>query len=130
MRLEALELVGPEDLHLVKPRLQIDKWLSGSCKKKWLYQTIKARMIGAPIRKIVNQGPYQVVPSQVKFTCALYGKLKRVKSAKTLQKIKELTKANQIAEKRWFLIFRVPLPRKKQIKKIKLTVTKNKKKRR
>ena len=31
MRLEALELVGPEDLHLVKPRLQIDKGLSGSC---------------------------------------------------------------------------------------------------
>ncbi len=27
MRLEALELVGPEGLHLVKPRLQIDKWL-------------------------------------------------------------------------------------------------------
>jgi len=31
MRLEALELVGPEGLHLVKPRLQIDKGLSGSC---------------------------------------------------------------------------------------------------
>ena len=27
MRLEALELVGPEGLHLVKPRLQIDKGL-------------------------------------------------------------------------------------------------------
>ncbi len=27
MRLEALELVRPEGLHLVKPRLQIDKWL-------------------------------------------------------------------------------------------------------
>jgi hypothetical protein len=60
-------------------------------------------MIGAPTRKIVNNGAYHVDPSQVKFIRALYAKFNTENNANTPPMMKELAKVNPSASNEFFI---------------------------